>query len=306
MSTTISTSTGAFFERARNGMNGLRAQAEALQSQLDSGSKLSRSSDNPVAASRLRALSRLEALSQIDTANADRADADLSLAGGAIEDMADAVIRAKELATQAASSTLTGDQRKSIAAELEQIHTNLLALSNARDSNGHALFGGEATGDAYRLDAAGNAVYIGTAQAEELSLGEGQSVARSMTGPQVLSFTDANGNATDVMATVKALSDALKAGGGASVAADALAGLQTGVDTLTTAQTVIGSRLNWIELTGDRRTDLSELRSTEQADIGGTDLATTILRLQETLTVLDASQAGFGRLASLSLFDQLR
>ncbi|KQM14818.1 flagellin N-terminal helical domain-containing protein [Novosphingobium sp. Leaf2] len=302
----ISTSTGAFFERSRADIKSLRGQAEALQQQLSSGNQLSRSSDNPVAASRLRALSRLDALSQVDTANADRASADLTLAGGAMSDMADAIVRAQELATQAASSTLTGDQRSAIAAELDQLHGNLLALSNARDSNGHALFGGEGTGDAYALDAAGKATYVGSAQVEELPLGEGQSVSRSMSGPQFLSFTGKGGTATDVMGTIKALSDALKAGPGTASAIDALADLKTGLDTLTTGQTVIGSRLNWIEVTTDRRTAMGELRSSEQADIGGADLATTVTRLQETLTVLEASQASFSRLASLSLFDQLR
>lgn len=302
----ITTSTGAFFERSRADIKGLRAQAESLQSQLSSGSKLDRSSDNPVAASRLRVLARMDSLARIDTANAERAQADLSLAGGTMSDMADAVIRAKELATQAASSTLTGDQRAAIATELDQLHGTMLSLANARDSNGHALFGGEASGDAYRLDATGKAVYAGTAQVDELPLGEGQHVTRSMTGPQFLSFTGKQGSATDVMATVQALSEALKAGPGTAAATDALANLQTGLDTLTTAQTVVGSRLNWIELTTDRRTDLSELRSGEEATIGGADLATTMTRLQETLTVLEASQASFTRLSNLSLFDQLR
>lgn len=304
----VSTSTGAFFERARLDIKDLRSQAEALQAQLSNGQSLTRSSDDPVAASRLRALGRLEALAKIDTANATRANADLTLADAAMSDMADAVIRAKELATQAASSTLTTEQRDAIGAELEQITGNLLALSNARDSNGHALFGGESAGDAYALDAAGNAQYVGTAQSDDLPLGEGQSVTRSMTGPQFLTFTDANGNATDLMATVKALADALR-GGSATPAADAqaaMATLQTGLDTLTTGQTVIGTRLAWIELTGDRRADLSELRATEESDLGATDIATTITRLQETLTVLEASQASFGKLADLSLFDQLR
>ncbi|MFT4057492.1 MAG: flagellar biosynthesis protein FlgL [Novosphingobium sp.] len=302
----ITTSTGAFFERSRSDIKSLRSQAESLQSQLSSGNKLDRSSDNPVAASRLRALARMDSLSKIDTANAERANADLTLAGGTMSDMADAIIRARELATQAASSTLTGDQRSAIAAELDQLHNSMFALSNARDSNGHALFGGEAAGDAYQLDAAGKAQYVGTAQVDDLPLGEGQQVTRSMTGPQFLSFTGKNGSATDVMATVQALSDALKSDTGTTAATDALTDLQTGLDTLTTAQTVVGSRLNWIDLTTDRRTDLSELRSTEEANIGGADLATTMTRLQETLTVLEASQASFTKLSSLSLFDQLR
>lgn len=305
--TIVSTSTSAFYEQSRANMKDLRSQAETLQAQLSSGEKLTRSSDNPVAASRLRSLSRLEALSTIDTANSDRARSDLSLADSAMSDMADAMIRAKELAMQASNTATTSDQRAAIGTELEQIHGNLLALSNARDSNGHALFGGESAGDAYSLDGLGNAVYVGTATTSDLPIGEGQTVTRSMTGPEFLQFTDGGGGTTDIMATVKALADALKgaAADPAGAAQSALATLQTGLDTLTTGQTVIGTRLAWIEVTTERRTDQSALRSTEEADLGSTDLASTVARLQETLTVLEASQASFTRLANLSLFDNL-
>ncbi|WP_185998072.1 flagellar biosynthesis protein FlgL [Novosphingobium aerophilum] len=303
----VSTSTSAFFERARRDMKDLRTQAENYQAQMSSGSKLERSSDNPVAASRLRSLARQEKLSGIDQTNANRANADLSLADAAMSDMADALIRAQELATQAASATLPDTQRASIGQELDQIFSNLVALANARDSSGHALFGGESAGDAYALDASGNAVYVGTASSAELPLGAGQSVTRSITGPAFLSFNAAGGSATDLMAVVKNLAAALQGASAdpAGAAGNALADLKTGLDTLTTGQTVIGTRLAWIEVTDDRRVNLSELRSSEEADLGSTDLATTLAQLQETMTVLEASQASFSRLASLNLFDQL-
>ena len=56
----------------------------------------------------------------------------------------------------------------------------------------------------------------------------------------------------------------------------------------------------------ERRTTLTELRSTEEADLGGTDIASTVAQLQQTLTVLEASQASFSKLSNLSLFNNLR
>ena len=303
---TIATSTSAFYERSRADMKDLRSQSEALQMQLSSGKKLTRSSDDPVAASRLRALSRLDALSTVDTSNADRANSDLSLADAAMSNMASAITRAKDLATQAASSTITDQQRGAIATELDQINSNLLALANARDSNGHALFGGESAGDAYKLDASGNAVYIGTGSTDALPIGEGQSVTRSMTGPEFLNFQDASGNPTDIMATIKTLSDALKTGTNPTGAASgALTTLQTGLDTLTTGQTVVGTRLAWIDVTNTRRVSQSELRTNEESNLGATDIASTVAQLQQTMTVLEASQASFSKLANLSLFNNL-
>lgn len=305
--TIISTSTGAFFERARQDMRSLRAQAENIQGQLGRGERLSRSSDNPVAASRLRSLSRANQLTEIDTANANRAKADLTLADAALSSIANAVIRVRELALRAGSDVLDPSQRAGIAAEIEQIHGTLVALANARDSSGHALFGGEASGPAYELDGAGNAVYIGTASSGELPLGDGQTVTRGLTGPEFLSFNQ-SGTPTDIMAVVKALSAALQGGvtDPAAAARDALGTLDTALDSVTTGQTLVGTRLTWIDITTQRHTDLTELRSAEEAEVGGVDPATAIVELQEVMLALEASQASFSRLSSLNLFAQLR
>lgn len=305
--TTVGTSTSAFYERASLGIGALRKQAEEIQSQLGSGERLTKSSDDPVAASRLRSLTRADSLSGIDKANAVRANADLTLADSALSDFADTIQRMQELATQAANATLTDTQRAGIGKEIAAIRGNLVSLANSRDSAGHALFGGEASGDAYTLDAAGNAVYAGTGTAGELPLGEGQTVNRGLTGPEFLNFT-VNGNPTDLLKVAKDLADALQGGVAdpAAAARDALGALNQGLDAVTTGQTQVGARLAWIDLTTQRRENLGELRADEQAEVGATDIASTVAQLQNVMSVLEASQASFAKLSSLSLFDVIR
>ena len=305
--TQIANSTSAFYDRSVMDMASLRARAENLQSQISGGSKLSRSSDNPVAASRLRTLARSSQLSSVDTSNANRASSDLRLADTALSSFAEYVTRAQELTTQAANGTLTASQRAAIGFELQQIHGNLVSLANTKDTTGHSLFGGETSGQAYTLDASGNAVYSGTASASDLPLGDGQSVKPSLTGPEFLNFNVA-GNPTDLMAVIKGLGDALQ-GGVADPAAAARAGLDAltqGLDAVTTGQTLVGARMAWIDLTNERRTTLTELQSGEEADLGSTDIAAAVADLQHVMLVLEARQASFAKLASLSLFDLLR
>lgn len=305
--TIISTSTSAFYERARQDMKALRAQADTYQAQLGSGERLARSSDDPVAASRLRMLMRADSLSQIDTSNANRAQADLELADNALSGVTSALARAQELATQAGSETLSDAQRASIGQELDSIFENLFALANTRDSNGKALFGGEGSGNAYELDGSGNAVYVGTASSGDLPLGEGLSVTRSLTGPEIFNFNDASGTPTDLLTVVKNLADALKGASAdpAGAARTALDTLTAGLDTVSTGQTVVGTRLAWIEMVGERRVDLSEMRASEEADIGSVDIADAVTRLQQAMVVLEASQASFTKLSGLSLFNQI-
>lgn len=305
--TLISNSTSAFYDRSSLGISDLRRQAEDLQSQIGSQQKLSRSSDNPVVASRLRALARSDSLAQIDTTNANRASADLNLTDQALTSFTGYLQRVQEIAIASGNGTLTDSQRSAYATELDGINSSMLALANSRDSAGHSLFGGEMAGQPYSLDGSGNAVYAGTASAGEISLGEGQTVSRGLTGPEFLNFTS-GGTSTDLMATVKGLSDALKGGVAdpAAYARGSLTALSAGLDKITTAQTVVGSRLSWIDLTTEHATNLSELRSTEETNIGATDIPGTMVQLTQTMTVLEASQASFTKLASLSLFDMLK
>ena len=299
-------STQAFYDRFNRDTAALRGQANKLQAAISSGERLDRSSDDPVAASRLRVLASRDASAAIDQTLAARASSDLMLTDNALQSFADSTIRAKELAVQAANGTLSSSQRAGIASELEQISGELLRLANSRDSAGHALFGGEAAGDAYATDATGRVSYIGTATAGDLPLGDGQQVTRGLTGPEFLNF-QVNGTPTDLFSVIQTLATALQSGSDpAQSARDALGALDTGLETLTTRQTVVGTRLDWIDLNVERQNQMAELRNTEKAEVGGTDLVEAVARLQQTMTVLEASQASFARLSSLSLFDYLR
>lgn len=306
MSTIFGTSTAAFYERSLKSLSSLRSQAEETQAEMSTGARLQRSSEDPVAASRLRQLARAEAFDAVDGTATNRATSDLTLADDALTQMTTFVTRLQELATQAASSTLSDSQRAGIGEEVAQIRDNLVAIANTRDGAGNALFGGESAGAAYALDATGNASYAGTALAGTLSLGGGQTVSRGVTGPEFLQF-QSGGASMDLLAMTKDLADALKSGtGGAAAANAALTPLGDGLNAITTAQTVVGTRLNWIDLNTDRRTALSEQRATESTEVGGADLTESIARLQNTMLVLEASQASFSKLSNLSLFSVLR
>lgn len=304
-----SVSTSAFYDRFNLDMSALRSRADALQASIGSGQRLGRSSDDPVAASRLRTLGRADAAAGVDLAIAARASNDLLLTDSALQSFASAVIRAQELATQAANGILTTQQRSGIAIELNQLGKELGRLANTRDSAGHALFGGDTPGDAYAFGPTGAPLYLGTPSASDLPLGDGQSVVRGLTGPEFLEF-GVGAASTNLFAVIKGLADALSGvvpvADPAQAARDAMGALDAGLEAITTQQTVVGARLNWIDLNTDRRTQMGELRAQEEADVGGTDLAEAVSQLQQTMTVLEASQASFARLASLSLFDFLR
>lgn len=301
----ISLSTSTFYQQTTGQIGSLRTKAEDLQRQIGTGERLSRSSDDPVAAARLRTLARSERLAEIDQRNSDQARSDLQMADDALGSISNAIIKAQTLAMQAANGTLNVDQRAAVGQEIAALRQSLMDIANGRNGAGHALFGGQAIGAAYEQSGAG-VVYVGTAGVDPAAIGDGQSVVPGLTGPEVFGL-NVNGTDTDLFTVLGNLAAALQAGGDATGAArDALSGLEAGLGKVTTAQTVVGARLGWIEVMDLRRENTAERMTEEKAAVGGADLATTMTRLQEVMTVLEASQASFVRLASLSLFDMLR
>lgn len=302
----ISNSTSAFYRRSLQQMNDLRADAERLQAQVSSGERLAQSSDDPVAASRLRALARADRLAGVDAAHAAQASEELGQGAEAIQDIANAVIRARELALWAATETLSDAERAGIAEELEQLRNSIFASANARSDTGRAIFGGETPDAAYVMDGAGTVAYAGTAQGGTLDIGSGMEVARGITGPNVLDFAT-GGGATDIFAFVQTLAADLRgaAADPAAAARDAIGGFDNALATLTRAQTVLGARIAWIDTVQQGQIARGEARSREGGEIGGVELASAITRMQQVLTVLEASQASFARLSSLSLFDAI-
>lgn len=306
----IAAGTTAFYGRAQAQGSRLRDEAERLQTQIATGQRLTRPSDDPLAASRLRTLVRQDQLAQADRHVADQAAGRLHATALALESAVGVVIRAKELATEASSATASDTGRKAIGEELSTLAQTLLSLANSRDASGQPLFGGEAAGPAYAPNGVG-ATYLGTAAAPLVNVGEAQRVAAGLTGPEVFGSpagTGAGAGMGDLFTALGTLAAALKTGdaAGATVAGDTLAALDAGLDRLAVAQASVGTRLGAIETATERRTVRGELIAAEQATIGGTDLALTISRLQHTLTVLEASQTGFAKLANLSLFNLLR
>jgi flagellar hook-associated protein 3 FlgL len=299
-------STSGFYDRAQTSFADLRARADQLQVQVSSGKRLTRSSDDPIAAARLRTLMRADANQTVDAATAAQVRGNLSQVDSTLTSMANLVARARELAIQAANGTLPDSQRQVIGLELGQIHDSLFSLANSHDSNGSALFGGTGIGDAYIRDASGSSVYAGTAAAPALDIGDGTSIPRGLTGPEALTVTTASGSRS-IMEIVKQLSDALQTGTDAQGAAKgSLDLLDAGTSAIARAQTVVGTRLAWIDQTTDGQQLMTEQRETEKGSVGGTDLASSIAQLQQTMLVLQASQASFARLSSLTLFDALR
>ncbi|MGB7418871.1 MAG: flagellar biosynthesis protein FlgL [Erythrobacter sp.] len=300
----VSNPTRAFFERAIGQMAGLRGAIETSQTQIATGERLQRGSDDPVGASRLRALARLEGRGVSETENAGRLAQDLAQADLAIGDVIGVLQRARDLAIAAANDPIGANGREAIARELEQLESELFTRANSLSVTQAPLFGGTAAAPAYLRGLGGAVVYNGNNTSGAVPIASRTEIERGVTGPQVFEFTLA-GVPSDSFAVLSGLAADLRnnAVNPATAARDALAGIDAAIDTANRSQTVIGTRLAFVEDIQINQEERAIERAQQRSAIADTDLAETIARLQQTLTALEASQASFARISSLSLFD---
>jgi len=303
----VSTSTGSFFNRSLAQMADLRAGIERTRTQIATGRRIERSSDDPAAAAQLRSVARREALAAVEGDNAARLGQDLGSAAAEIEAVKTLLQRARELAVQAANTPTGADGRQAIAFELEQLSEELFTRANAVTLTGEPLFAGLSSGTAFTRDALGNVTYAGTPTSGAVPVAPGTAIERGLPGSEVFEF-DLGGTPTSAFAVLGGLAAAL--GGGApdpaAAASAAIEGIDAALDTVNRAQTIFGTRMAWVEQVQQQQADRGIALAERRSRVGDTDIAEAIARLQQSLTALEASQAAFARVSELSLFDALR
>jgi flagellar hook-associated protein 3 FlgL len=119
---------------------------------------------------------------------------------------------------------------------------------------------------------------------------------------------DLAGTPTSAFAVIRDLAAALNGGSPdpAGAALAALEGIDAALDTTNRAQTILGTRMAWVEQIQQQQAERGVALAERRSRVGDTDIAEAIARLQQSLTALEASQAAFARVSSLTLFDALR
>lgn len=114
----------------------------SVQSQIASGSKLQKPSDNPMGSA--QKVDQETAIAQIEQYNRNITigQSRLESAEVSIGSITDALQRTRELALTAANATNSSNEHRAMASELSQIKGNIYAIANGKDSSGNYLFSG--------------------------------------------------------------------------------------------------------------------------------------------------------------------
>lgn len=168
-----------------------------LQSEVASGRRIQRPSDDPAAALRILPLRNdLRNLEQLG-GNVVLAQETLDTGAASLEDASAVMQRVRELTTQAANGTVSGNDRKSIAAEVDQLLQQMVSIANSKRGE-RFLFGGTENAEApFRLvqDGAGaRVVYTGNRESLDVDVAPGVKTSLNVPGDAI--FLQRNRGAT--------------------------------------------------------------------------------------------------------------
>lgn len=293
--------TASFYDRTSAAMIALSKREDTLNTQIATGKKLQAPSDDALSYSRLRGLATQTADATAYGGNLKIASATLSTADTTLTSIGAQLTRASELAVQANNGTLTADNRKAIGEEMAGIAQTLASLANTRDTQGQPLFGDTSGGAALTQNANGSYTFA-AGTAPSVPIGNGQSVATSVTASRLFSF-----NGTDTLTVIGKLAATLQGGGAiGTTVSDAITDLQTAADQVNTARASVGARAARVELEQSSQIAATVERESLRSGLEDTDVTAAITELQKTMTTLQATQASFSKLSSLSLFDYIK
>ena len=199
----MSISTKLFATQMLDQFKTIEDRLQGLQTQVATGSRIPKSSAQPMDAVTLSARNELDTrLSQYQK-NLSKVNDRLGLADTTLETAINGAIRAKELFVASNTDTVTQSERLAARQEILGIRETLLGLANATDSAGDSLFGGFSTeADPFREQLDGTVLYRGDGGEHTLGVSEKIKLPTSLNGGRIfmqIGTSDEKKSAFDVL-----------------------------------------------------------------------------------------------------------
>lgn len=280
-------------------MQSQQVELEQTQSQLGSGVRIQKPSDDPRGVgSAINLELRLEELAQYDR-NGIQATTALNLQEQTLANASDVILRLREITLQGSSPSFDNAQRKLLGEEVSAQINILLSIANSRDGSGEYIFGGSRT-DQTPFQETGNGIeYAGSQQSRGIAVGVGLEIQVLDPGSRIFS----SGGSDLVFATVARLQNALETSDQFDVEASKqiLQELDSTLETLTSQRAIVGARLTQVEFSSNFNSDWSLQLKTALSETRDVDYAETISLLNQQVTALEAVQRTFVSISDLSL-----
>ncbi|MDH4656356.1 MULTISPECIES: flagellar hook-associated protein FlgL [unclassified Pseudomonas] len=176
-------------QQYNNGVSGLQrnyANVTRTQEQISTGNRILTPADDPVASVRLLQLDQQQGVLDQYASNLTAAKNSLTQEEVTLNSVNTVLQRVRELAGEAGNGALSAEDRRSIAAELEEREDELLSLMNTRNSRGEYLFAGfQGKTQPFVRNADGSYSYEGDEGQRKLQIASSLQLAISDNGKRV-------------------------------------------------------------------------------------------------------------------------
>jgi flagellar hook-associated protein 3 FlgL len=296
-------------QSAVNSMLNQQSRLNQTQMQLSSGKKILTPSDDPVAAARIIDLNQSIKQTQQYQSNSDAARQRLTLEDGVLQNATAILQRINELGIQGLNGTNSQSNRTSIAAEMEGLNQQLLALANTKNANGEYLFSGtnSTTQPFSKIQAPGSGcTYAGNSNQRTIQIGETATITDGDPGINVFgapaNSLPAAGTNANIFEAIDRFAADLKNNTPNSAS---LGDISKALDKIMTVDSSVGTRLNVLDSQDSINSDFVLNMQTALSATQDLDYASAASQLSQQTLALQAAQQAFAQVKKLSLFNYL-
>lgn len=154
-------STAGLHAQGLQGLLKRQSEVARTQQEMVTGNKLVRAAENPAGAAQAQRIDHAVALLDGFERNASLLQNRLQLQESALSDTGDLLGRARDLAVQANTASLSQEDRRMVALEIRELRAQMLSIANREDGSGRSLFAGRVDGVKPFTDTAGSVGYAG-------------------------------------------------------------------------------------------------------------------------------------------------
>lgn len=278
-----------------------QGRMDKLQNQMSTGYKITRPSDDPVGIE--NALRMRSSISNVEQwkANASEGVAYLDTTDATLADMTLAIQRAKDLAVQGSTGSVSDEDRKKITMEIDQLTEQLKQLANTRVGTKY-IFGGTANVEPFP---AGATEWKGSDDVVKFQVGSSLSIEISVNGQDLFGVNDSDLSSISMFKTLEDLSKALNDSDMTAIQAS-IGKLEDQADRIVDFRAQLGARQNRMDSIYQQLDTTSANLSDSLANILYADIAETLVSFKAQENVYQAALSVGAKIIQPSLVDFMR
>jgi flagellar hook-associated protein 3 FlgL len=200
----LKVSTKLFNQQQVDRFGKLNENIQSLQNKISTGKNIIQASDDPIGIVKLSGLQQVKDRFNQYSQNADNAINRLTIADTTLQSITNLMVRAKELAIQAANDTFGAQDSEALALELEEMKNEMFSVANSTDSSGAYIFGGYHTNtQPFEKDNDGNITYKGDRGTNSVAVSETRMVGTTLDGGSVFMAVKSDGFVTPMFTVLE-------------------------------------------------------------------------------------------------------